>query len=376
MFLRLLTRGLWQRRSRAALALAALTLAATMITALLNLYVDAQRKIESEFKLYGANVMISPGRSAGAAGAPELLSAELAGRVLGQFYPDRLESVVPSLLTVVELDGQSVVLNGTWLDQFAQLGGFELLSGRPPESSNEPVCWLGRNVAERFGLAVGDAVRLAYRDSVHTCAVAGVLESGQAEDNQIIAPLGAVEELAGVPGRLNVILARASGDAAVVEGTVAELAAAAPLASVNALRQVTESEFRVVGRIRQAAAGTTLVVLAITALCVWTTMTSLAFERRQTIGTLKALGASNARIGLIFLAEAVVLALLASLIGFAAGQGLAVWLGGTLFSAGVTVRWVTLPWAAAVTAGIAVLGVIFPLRLTQRIQPAVMLRGE
>ena len=388
MFIRILSRGLWQRRNRAALALLALTLAATLMTALLNLYVDARRKIESEFKLFGANVMITPGsdRTVGAAGTPELLRTELAEQLLEQFHPGRLESVVPSFLMVVEVDGHSVVLNGTWLDQFTELGGFKLLGGRLPESRDDDGCWLGRNVAEQFGLDVNanandsygnsDAVQLAYRDSSFTCQVEGVLESGQAEDNQIFAALPTVERLSGVSGRLNVILARATGDAAAVENTVAEISVAAPSASVNALRQITESEFRVVERIRRAAAGTTLVVLVTIALCVWTTMTSLAFERQQTIGTLKALGASNLRVGLIFLAEAVVLAVLASVIGFATGQGLAVWLGGTLFSAGVNVRWVTLPWAAAVTVSIAVLGTIFPLRLTQRTQPAVILRGE
>jgi hypothetical protein len=49
MFARMVSRGLWQRKSRASVAVLALTLAATLITALLNLYVDARRKIESEF---------------------------------------------------------------------------------------------------------------------------------------------------------------------------------------------------------------------------------------------------------------------------------------------------------------------------------------
>ena len=97
MFLRILSRGLWQRRSRATLAFLALALAATLITALLNLYVDARRKIESEFRRYGANVMITPALSGGAAGALELLPASLAEELLERFHPARLESVVPNL---------------------------------------------------------------------------------------------------------------------------------------------------------------------------------------------------------------------------------------------------------------------------------------
>ena len=376
----MLIRGLWERRSRAAVALVALTLAATLVTALLNLYVDAQRKIESEFRLYGPNVMISPGGAGGAAGPPELLPVALAEDLLNQFYPDRLESIVPALYAVVEMDGENVVLNGTWLGQFARQGGFEVLEGRAPASGGEAEdkagCWLGRSVAQRFSRRVGDAIEIQYRESSLACRIEGVIETGQAEDNQIIAALPVVEELTGSTGRLNVILARAAGDASAVGQAVEALAAAAPAASVTPLRQITESEFRVVNRIRRVAAGTTLVVLVITALCVLTTMTSLAFERQKTIGTMKALGASNLRISLIFLAEGVILALIATALGFLAGQALAVWLGGTMFSAGVSLRWITLPWAAAVTAAIAILGTLFPIRVAQRVEPAVILRGE
>ncbi len=149
-----------------------------------------------------------------------------------------------------------------------------------------------------------------------------------------------------------------------------------PQASVNPLRQVTESEFRVVQQIRGAVLGTTGVVLLITALCVLATMTALAFERRRTIGTLKALGASNARISWLFLSEAAVLALVATAAGFPAGVGLARWLGETLFAATVAVRWTTLPVVAAVVVTIALVGTLLPLRLVRQTQPAVILRGE
>ena len=376
MFIRIVSRGLWQRKSRAAVALLALTLAATLMSALLNLYVDARRKVESEFRRYGANVMVSPSLSPDAAGTPELLPVALAAQMEREFQPGRLESVVPNLYAVVEFHGESVVLAGTWLDQFARLGGFELRQGIAPAERSDDRCWVGAAVAKRFKIAAADQLELTYRDNGFSCIVAGVIETGQAEDTQILAALPAVQSLVGSAEVLNVILARATGDAAAVERTVAELSAALPTGSATPLRQVTESEFRVVERIRRAATGTTLVVLVITGLCVLATMTSLAFERQRTIGTLKAMGASNARISLIFLSEGVVLALLAALLGFAIGIALASWLGGTLFAAAVTVRWITLPWVTLVTVAIALGGMLFPLRLVRGTQPAVILRGE
>ncbi len=376
MFVRMVSRGLWQRKSRAFVALLALTLAATLITALLNLYVDARRKIESEFRLYGANLMVSPSFSSGAAGAPELLPVALARQMEEEFQPQQLESVVPSLFAVVTLKGESLVLAGTWLDQFAKMGGFELLQGSAPDVRDDDRCWAGVAVAKRFGLNAGDSVELAYRDATHTCVVAGVIETGQAEDTQILVALDRVQVLAGSSEGLNVILARARGEASEVEGVVAALGAALETGSVTPLRQITESEFRVMDRIRRAAMGTTLVVLVIVTLCVLATFTSLALERQKTIGTLKAMGATNARISFIFLSEGVVLALLAAALGFGVGLGLASWLGGALFAASVSVRWVILPWVVGVTLGIALIGTLFPMRLVHRIQPAEILRGE
>jgi putative ABC transport system permease protein len=368
---------LWQRKSRALVAVLALTLAATLTAALLNLYVDAQRKIRSEFRRYGANLMVTPRVTAGENSAAELLHGALARQLKRDFFPDRLTAVVPYLYAVVELKGESVVLAGTWLDQFSGLGGFRLTAGDAPGSgAGSDKCWVGAAVAARFELSPGETIVLRYREAAYTCQVAGVVETGQAEDNQVLADLAAVQALAGAPGRLNVILARAGGDATAIEQTVQEFAALFPQASVNPLRQVTESEFRVVQQIRGAVLGTTGVVLLITALCVLATMTALAFERRRTIGTLKALGATNARISWLFLSEAAVLALVATAAGFPAGVGLARWLGETLFAATVAVRWTTLPVVAAVAVAIALVGTLLPLRLVRQTQPAVILRGE
>ena len=47
------------RRGRTLTALLAMAIAATVATALLNLYADAQRKLRAEFRGYGANVVVA-----------------------------------------------------------------------------------------------------------------------------------------------------------------------------------------------------------------------------------------------------------------------------------------------------------------------------
>src|ERR1041385_3483350 len=58
MFLRMLVRAAVLRRGRAASALVAMVVAASVTTAMLNLYVDVQAKLRKEFRNYGANIVI------------------------------------------------------------------------------------------------------------------------------------------------------------------------------------------------------------------------------------------------------------------------------------------------------------------------------
>src|ERR1700675_1428882 len=58
MFGRMLLRAAVLRRRRAASALLAMVVAAAVATAMMNLYVDVQAKLRTEFRNYGANVVI------------------------------------------------------------------------------------------------------------------------------------------------------------------------------------------------------------------------------------------------------------------------------------------------------------------------------
>ena len=59
MLTRILLRSLLLRRARTFTALAAVSVAAAVITTMLTLYVDVQAKLHQEFRGYGANIVIS-----------------------------------------------------------------------------------------------------------------------------------------------------------------------------------------------------------------------------------------------------------------------------------------------------------------------------
>ena len=63
----------------------------------------------------------------------------------------------------------------------------------------------------------------------------------------------------------------------------------------------------------------TLLILAITTLCVTSNFSEMVIERSKEIGILKALGGAERRIAAFFVSESAVLALAATLAGYAAG---------------------------------------------------------
>ena len=105
MFVRMLIRAAMLRRGRAASALLAMIVAAAVATAMMNLYVDVQAKLRSEFRNYGANLVI-------VAKNGQALPPDAIATIESTLGPKTL--AVPFAYAVARTnDGQSVVVVGT-----------------------------------------------------------------------------------------------------------------------------------------------------------------------------------------------------------------------------------------------------------------------
>ncbi|MBI3696171.1 MAG: ABC transporter permease [Acidobacteria bacterium] len=351
-FPRLVWRAMIERRQRIALALAALTIAATLATALLGLYSDVERKLRGEFRGYGANLIISPVGDRQTLPLTVLAEAEKHG------------TAAPFLYAVQAVNGEPVVLAGVDFVRAEPLTSYWQVAGSRRPLAAE--CLTGERVAERFHLHPGSTLEVAGQQR----RVVGIVSTGGAEDSQVLIPI----DEAGLGNRASLIAVRVDG--ARVEQARAELARALPEAEVRVLRAVVESEAGVVLKIRGTLLGLTLLVLLIVMLCVMNNFGAIVYQRRKEIGILKAIGGSDRRIAALFAAEAAAVALAGSLGGFALGWLLARWLGWQIFHQPVETRWEVLPPVAGVTLLVALAAIVVPLRRVRRIEPAVILRGE
>jgi putative ABC transport system permease protein len=372
MFLRILWKLLGASRGRLAVALIALTSGAAVCSALLNVNLDAERKLTQEFRTLGANVVIAP-----PAGGSEAALADAA--VLDRIAALRIPQIVataPYLYVAANSGSQPVILAGTWFDQVAKMNSWWKLEGGWVSSRDDHEhCLVGFNAARQLGLAPGSSVQLRSGERNISLTVAGIVTTGGAEDNQILTNLDSAQTLAGLPGRISLVQVSVSGTPSEIEGITRRLADNLPGLDVRPVRQIAAAEGTILGRIQGLIFWTIALILVLSMLGVLASMAALAMERRRDVGLMKALGGTVPRIMRLFLAEAGTLGAVGGMFGFLLGVVLARWIGERIFGVVISARLEVLPITIALTIGVALAGA-FPLRLLGRVRPAEILRGE
>jgi putative ABC transport system permease protein len=265
-------------------------------------------------------------------------------------------------------------------------------------------CVVGTNLAARqpemFGIGKEVFVTAKSAESEGMwLVVTGVVTSGDAEDNAIVAPLSIAQEISNHSGDFRQLFVSAltkPADALAerdpksltpaeydrwfcspyISSITYQIKGVLPGTDVRAIRKVADSEGKILSHVSTLLWIVTLAALIAAALAVAATSATTVIERRGEIGIMKAIGATNATVVGLFLAEQLMLAIVGGAIGFVFGAVLARALGTTVFGTPAAPRVVLLPVALGIAALVAVIGSLIPLRRAARFDPAPILRGE
>ena len=385
MFGRLLLQLLRGSRGRLAVALIAIVSGAAVISALLNLDLDVGSKLTQEFRSLGANVLIAPRQPQGSTPAKTNVLGSLStpGLMDGNAVVEQLKSVktaqlvaAPYLYVIARAEKTPVVVAGTWLDEAQRLSPAWKIEGDRVDSRDDQVhALVGRNVARELHLAPGSEIALDYLGRTAKLTVAGIVDSGDAEDNQVFVNLAVAQQLSNLDGQIGLVQMNAGGGSKNVADVAAKLAAALPEYDVHPIRRVTAAEGALLGRLRLLIFSMVALILVLTSLCVLATMAALAIERREDVGLMKALGGSISRVVGLFLAEVGVLGAVGGAIGCIVGMVLTRWMGHRVFEATISMRWEIIPLTIALMIAVALAGAS-PLRMLGNVKPAAIFRGE
>lgn len=418
----------WGRNvRRKGLAILTVFLASSLISALLAVSIDIGDKMSRELKSYGANILIEP---AGQAALPALFS-EKSSQLSGQDFLDEAElpnikdifwrnnivGFAPALGGDVTVNHQDVRILGTFFSQPVDIPDeegyqtgqrtvspfWQVVGEWPQEPVGEvPQTLVGHALAKRYGWKVGDMLTVQAEERSQQVVVSGILSSGGEEDNQLVMPLHAVQTLLGLPGKVQTIrvsaltvpeneLSRRAREnlealnaeeydlwycTAYVSSIAHQLEEAISGAEVRPVWQVAASEGVVIDKIQLLMAVVTLAALAAAAMGIASLMTSTIMERAREIGLMKALGARQWQILLLFYLEAASSGLAGGALGCVAGWGLAKAIGLMLFDAPLNFAWIVVPCVLVVAVLIALLGTWFPARRIARLYPVEVLYGR
>jgi putative ABC transport system permease protein len=362
MFTRMLLRAAVLRRRRAASALLAMIVAAAVATAMMNLYVDVQAKLRTEFRNYGANVVI-------VAKEGQSLPADALAKVESVLGAKTL--AVPFSYAVARTkDGQSVVVIGTDFARAHQLDHWWRVS-HWPDAPNEAL------VGVRAAAVVSpnhEPFELTFQGKAIQLSPAGMLQTGAGEDSRIYLDQSAFQNWTGVaPSTIEVAV---NGPAVEIEASIHQLSQVLPAAEIRPVRQIMEGEANVLNKTRATLYASSTLVILTSALCVLATLIGWVFDRRRDFAIMKALGASERLLNGFFAAEAAALGVAGAILGFFVGVGVAIWIGRVNFHAPVVPRFSVFPYILAGSIAVALISAILPIGLLRRVQPANILRGE
>jgi putative ABC transport system permease protein len=339
-----------------------MVVAAAVATAVLNLYVDVQAKLQREFRDYGANIIVV-GKDGASLPADALGHVEtaLAGRGV----------VAPFGLVVARTgDGQPVVVAGTDFERVRQLDRWWSVSNWPSAPQQALIGVRALSVVS----PKNQPFDLSFQGHVIHLRPAGMVRTGAAEDSRVYLSLADFVSWTGVqPSTIEVA---ASGSREEIATIIHQLEQAIPDVEVRPVRQIMEGEARVLGKTRATLMAATALIVLTAALCVLSTLMGWVFDRRRDFAIMKALGASDSLLNGFFAAEAAALGAAGAVIGFVLGVGIAAWIGRVNFEAPVTPRFGVLPLVLAGSMVLTLLAAILPISLLRRVQPATILRGE
>jgi putative ABC transport system permease protein len=416
-------------RRRKVLVVATIILAASLITALMNLSIGVGDKMAKEMKSYGANITVVPNSESISLDIDGVDFNPLKDRVFLEeadlpkikeiFWHNNVIGFAPFLKVAAEIAGADgpISLLGTRFDLPLSLSEdeefrvgvkainpFWQVRGRWPEDKDPAGVLAGAELARRLHLDVGSriALRMPGRARLTTVTVKGILQTGGLEESFLVAPLPLVQELAALPGKVQSVSVsaltvpedrlsrrtRGGSDAldaleydlwyctAYVTSIAHQIEEAIPNSTVRPIWQVAASEGTVINKLQLLMLVVTVAVFIASGLGISSLMITTIMERSREIGLMKALGASEAEVHLLFLAESVIVGGIGGLLGCAGGAVLSQVIGLSIFGSTVAFNFIAIPVSVAVSVLIALAGSLLPSRLISRLHPAEVLHGR
>lgn len=371
MFWRLILRALRLRLQRVFIIFAALTVGASIVTAMAAVYFDINTKMSQELRTFGANFYIGPTTSG-------LIQEQQLQQILTQAPQGLITAASPYLYGITRSELEKIVLMGVWFEDMKTLAPYWQITGSQiGVNFDDRNAMIGKTLAERLNLKVGDKITLS-KNAVEKQSfnIKAIIESGDATDNMLIVNLAFAQNWLEKEGQATNALLNVKNDQGQVEAFATQLQQHYPDLEIRPIRKVSASEGQILDKIKGLMGLISIVILILATLCVNTTLIAIVGERAKEFALQKALGAKQQDIIRQIGTETFIIALCAIITGLIIGYLLAQILGLTVFKAYIDMRLPVIPITIILSLLVAFIAVIVPTRRALDIQTANVLKGE
>jgi len=424
MLSRIVGRSLTRRRKRKLLGVAAVALGIGVTTAVATLSLSVGDRMARELRSFGANISVTPaadslsiavgGVDYRPAGAGAFLPESDLANLRKIFWRNNIMGFAPFLYAPATVKGRRTVVIGSWFKHRLQVQkgdvfhtGLEELhpawkvqGAWPDEGSRE--CLVGAALAGNLGVNPGDNLTFQSSgsdNSTMALAVSGILHTGGEEDDEVLAPLAAVQQFTGLEGKVRRVevsaLTKPEDDfgrsdvtklspakyevwycTPYVSSIAYQIQQAIPGSEARPVYRVAATEGSIVRNISLLMTLLAIAALVTAALAMASLMFAIVLERRSEIGLFKSLGATNGRVASIFLLEAFGVGLAGGVVGYGLGSWMASRLSLAVFGVATGIHWVILPSVLALALLVALAGSAVPLAKGLKVSPVAALRNE
>ena len=373
MFWLLIFRALRLRLQRVFIIFTALTVGASIVTAMAAVYFDINTKMSQELRTFGANFYI------GSADGGMMNQAEL-NAILQKTPNGFITAASPYLYGVARSDLEKIVLMGVNFDAMRILAPYWQITGSAINVNfDDRNAMIGKTLAERLHMKVGDSLQLS-KNAVekHSFNIKGIVEAGDATDNMLIVNVEFAQNWLDKEGVVNNALLNVQNEqgANTVDQFAEKIMQQYPDLTARPIRKVSASEGQILEKIKGLMGLISLVILVLATLCVNTTLIAIVGERSKEFALQKSLGAKKFDIIRQISTEILIIAFCAIIIGLGLGYLLAQVLGITVFKSYIDMRLPVLPITVVLSLLVAFVAVIIPTRRALSINVANVLKGE
>lgn len=424
MLSRILIDSLGRRLSRKALSVVAVWIGLTLVLALLSLSIDVGDKMNLELRSFGANITVEPLASAipvdvggyrlAAEAVPSFLDeAELSKlKAVTFFWRNNILGIAPRLRSTGKVKGQDVHLVGVWFDEQVATGSEPFVTGARQVYTHWAVqgawptrgdqCLVGGAAARKLALAPGDTLTVAVGREEVALNVAGVVTTGDKDDDAVIALLSTVQGLVHAPGKVSSagVSALTTPDNKLAEkyrqdprlltpdeydrwyctpypGAVAkQIQELIPGSAARVVRRVSETQGMVFSRTKGLIVLLAALTLAVCSLSVTGILTASVLERRPEMALLQAIGARRADVLVLFLAEMAILGVAGGVLAAFTGPLLGRWLVSVVFGSTAQLHAAVVLMAPFLGLGLAWAGGLWPVWQAVNQDAAQVLHGN